>query len=450
MNKNIFRAYDIRGIYPAELNEGIAFKLGAAFGTINPGKVAVGCDSRLSSPSLKQKLIEGLVSTGVSVFDIGVVTTPITIFSTSFYNLDGGIIVTASHNPKDYNGLKIFTRDGVPVGYENGLNKVEELIKSGKFSKGSGKIEKKSVIDDYEKYLIGKIKIKSPSKLKIVIDAGNGASGKIHSKILKKIGMEVVELCCEPDGNFPNHLPDPLKPENLVDLQNKVVEEKADMGFAFDGDGDRFVVVDEKGKPIPENHVFILLIKHTLQEFKNSKIVYNISNSMAVKDSIERYKGIPVECRVGHTFVQQVMKKEDAQFGGELSGHYFFKETFMGDDGIFAGLKLLEFLINSKTSFEREFAEIPKYYSAVAEDITIPIKESEKFVFIENLKRDLKNKGFKTNEMDGVKILFEDGWILFRPSNTTPIIRYGYESKTRGGFERLKSIVDEIIKRVPK
>jgi phosphomannomutase len=450
MSENIFRAYDIRGIYPEELNESIAFKMGAAFGTINPGKIAVGCDSRLSSPTLKQKVIEGLVSTGANALDLGMITTPIVIFSTSFYNFDGGIIITASHNPKDYNGLKIFTKGSVPVGYDNGLNKVEELIKSGKFSKGFGKVEKRNVINDYENYLIGRIKLKSPLKLKIVIDAGNGAAGKIHSEILKRIGMEVVELCCEPDGNFPNHLPDPLKPENLEDIRREVVEENADMGFAFDGDGDRFVVIDGKGKPIPENNVFILLIKHTLQEFKNSKIVYNISNSMAVKDSIEKYNGSPVECRVGHTFVQQVMKEENAQFGGELSGHYFFKETFMGDDGIFAGLKLLEFFINNKTSFDKEFAEIPKYYSAVSENITIPIKESEKFIFIENLKKDLKKKGFRTNDMDGVKILFDDGWILFRPSNTTPMIRYGYESKTREGFERLKSIVDEIIKRVPR
>lgn len=449
---SIFRAYDIRGIYPKDLNEENAFKIGAAFAQVNPGKIAVGHDARLSSPSLKQKLIEGLVSGGVHVVDIGMVTTPILIFSVSFYSFDGGIIVTGSHNPKEYNGLKMFTKNSVPISYERGLNKIEDMIKRGYAFKitGNGKVEKKDVLDDYKNYLLGKIKFNFPPKMKVVIDAGNGSGGKIYSDILKKAGLEVVEMYCEPDGNFPNHPPDPLEPENIVDLQKKVVEENADIGFAYDGDGDRLVVVDEKGKVTTVNDIFILLIKYTLQNFENAKIVYNVSNSLAVKDTIEKYGGVPIEYKVGHTNVQQKLKNENAQFGGELSGHYFFKELFTSDDAIFATLKLLEFMVNDNTSLEKEFAEIPRYYSMVSEDIVIPIKDSEKFIFIENLKKDLRKKGYEINDMDGVKVLFEDGWALFRASNTTPLIRYGFESKTKDGFEKIKSFVEEVKSRAPK
>lgn len=449
---SIFRAYDVRGIYPKDLNEENAFKIGAAFARINSGKIAVGCDARLSSTSLKQKLIEGLVSGGVHVVDIGMVTTPILIFSVSFYSFDGGVMITGSHNPKEYNGVKMFTRDSMPISYESGLNKIEDMIKRGYAFKitGNDKVEKKDILDDYKNYLLDKIKFNSPPRMKVVIDAGNGSAGKIYSDILKKAGFEVVEMYCEPDGTFPNHLPDPLEPENVVDLQKKVVEESADMGFAYDGDGDRLVVVDEKGKVTTINDIFILLIKHTLQNFENAKIVYNVSNSLAIRDTIEKYGGIPIEWKVGHTYVQQKLKDEKAQFGGELSGHYFFKELFTSDDAIFATLKLLEFLINNNTSLEKEFAEIPRYYSMVSEEIVIPIKDSEKFIFIENLKKDLRKKGYKINDMDGVKVLFEDGWALFRASNTTPLIRYGFESKTKDGFEKIKSFVEEVKSRAPK
>ena len=449
---SIFRAYDIRGTYPKDLNEEVAFKVGAAFAQINLGKIAVGCDARLSSPSLKEKLIDGLTLGGVNAVDIGMVTTPMLIFSVSFYKLDGGIMITGSHNPKEYNGIKFFTKNSMPISYESGLNKIESMVKIGRFHKVArhGEVESKDVSEDYKNYLLSKIKFKSQPKMKIVVDAGNGSSGKIHSDILRKVGIEVVEMNCEPDGNFPNHLPDPLEPENVVDLQKRVVEENADMGLAYDGDGDRVVVIDEKGKTTSINDIFVLLIKHTLQNFKNSKIIYNVSNSLAVKDTIEKYGGIPIEYKVGHTYVQQTMKNENAQFGGELSGHYFFKETFTGDDAIFASLKLLEFLINNSTSLEKEFAEIPRYYSMVSEDIVVPVKDSEKFIFIENLKNELKNKGYRINDVDGVKVLFDDGWALFRASNTTPLIRYGFESKTQDGFEKIKDFVEGVLEKIPK
>jgi phosphomannomutase len=449
---NIFRAYDIRGIYPENLNEELAFKIGVAFAKINPGKIAVGCDARLSSPSLKQKLIEGMTSQGIDVFDLGMITTPMMVFSVSFYGFDGGINITGSHNPKEYNGIKFFTKNSVPVSYESGIKKIEEIVKGSAFSKSPriGKVQKKDVLNDYTNHLTSKINFNSPLRLKIVIDAGNGVAGKIYSSILRKVGADVVELFCEPDGNFPNHLPDPTEPENLIDVEKKIVEEGADLGFAYDGDGDRLVVIDKAGKAAAIDDIFALLIKHTLQNFKNSKIVYNVSSSMSIPDTIKRYGGAPIECKVGHTYVHQKMEEVDAQFGGELSGHYFFKEIFTSDDAIFASLKLLEFLANNKTSLEKEFAEIPRYHSMVSEDVVIPMKDSKKFIFIETLKKELRGKGHNINDMDGVKVLFEDGWALFRASNTTPLIRYGFESRTKEGFEKIESFVEGIKRKAEK
>jgi phosphomannomutase/phosphoglucomutase len=447
--QHIFRAYDIRGKYPNELNEDLALKIGAAFGTINKGKIAVGCDARLSGPSLKEKLIEGLISTGSNVIDVGLITTPIMIFSVGRYGFDGGIVITASHNPKEYNGFKIFTKNAAPISYETGIEKIKGLVNNGNFSKGKGYVEKKNVIDDYSNYLLSKVNFKN-KKMKIVVDGGNGAAGKINSNILKKAGFEVIELFCEPDGNFPNHLPDPMEPENIEYIKKKVIETKADIGFAYDGDGDRLGVINDEGKILGTSDVLIILAKHTLNQKKGVKIVVNVACSMAVEESVKKYGGISIDCRVGHTLVTQKMIEEDAEFAGELSGHYFFKETFMGDDGIFASLKLLEFLINNDTNLQKECKEIPRYFSEVAENIVIPIKEELKKSFMDNLKKDLMKKGYKINDIDGVKIIFDEGWLLFRPSNTTPLIRYGFEARTKEEFEKIKQLVEEIKSSVPK
>jgi len=448
----IFRAYDIRGIYQKDLNGELAFKIGAVFGRMNPGKIAVGIDARLSGPALKEKLIDGLVSVGCHVIDIGMVSTPVMIFSVGNYELDGGVMITASHNPKEYNGFKIFTKGAMPMSYESGLGKIERMVKNfeEKPERVGGKVEKRDVIKDYSDYILKKVNFKTKPNFKIVVDGGNGSAGKLNAEILRRAGFDVIELFCEPDGNFPNHVADPTEPENLKDIKRKVIETGADIGFAYDGDGDRVGVIDKGGKETTVNDIFIVLAKHILQQHPKSKIVVNISCSMAVEDCVKKYGGIPIDCKVGHTYITQKMAEVGAVFAGELSGHYFFKETFMGDDALFASLKLLEFLINNNTSLEKEFIEIPKYFSKVSENIVIPIREELKFQFIEKLKEDLKAKGYRINDLDGVKILFDDGWAIFRPSNTTPLIRYGFEARTKEGFEKIKKIVEEIVQSVPR
>lgn len=279
--QHIFRAYDIRGKYPTELDENFAFEIGKAFGTFNPGKIVVGMDVRISGPTLKKKLIEGLVSTGCDVIDIGIVTTPMTLFSTWFYNYDGGIMVTASHNPKEFNGFLFNKKGGIPISKDSGLDKIKEAFDSKKYSEGKGTYIEKNVVEDYINHVIEKVNIISHPK--VVIDAGNGTTGKIYSDAFRRLGIETVELFCEPDGNFPNREPI-SKLEGLRHLQNKVLETGADLGIAFDCDGDRMGIVDENGKIIYVGVVFSIFIKNMLSEVPGSKIVYTALDSNAIVD----------------------------------------------------------------------------------------------------------------------------------------------------------------------
>ena len=447
---SIFRAYDVRGVYPVDLNEEIALKIGKAFGTFNPGRIVVGNDVRLSSPSLKEQLINGLASTGCDVIDIALVTTPMIIFSTKHLKCDGGLMVTASHNPKEFNGFKFNDVNGIPISFESGLNKIQEIFNLEKFSKEKGSVVKKNIVEDYSKFLLSNIEIRKPVNMKIVVDAGNASPGLIYPQILKKIGADVYELYCEPDGNFPNHQPDPTKTENMVDLQRKVLEIGADVGFAYDGDGDRLGVVDNDGKIVEPNKIFALLIKQVLAMKSNSKIVYDALSSMMIQDVIRKYNGIPVVSKVGHTYITQRMVEENAILSGELSGHYYFRETFCSDDALFASLRLIEFLTKSGKKLKEHFKDLPKYYSQVSEGMRVPIRESEKFSFIEKLKEDIGRKGYKIDTLDGVKIIFDDGWALLRPAHTESKISVAYEASSKEGFGRIKKFVDEIVKRIPK
>lgn len=441
----IFRAYDIRGIYGKDLTEEIAKQIGAAFGTINKGTIAVGMDVRLSGPALKQELIEGLRSTGCNVIDMGMITTPMIIFAVGNYKLDGGVMVTASHNPKDYNGFKMFTKGAMPVSYESGLSGIEGLVKSGKFASGSGKVETKNILHDYENFLLSKVRL--GKKMKLVVDAGNGSAGRVNCSVLRKAGFDVIELFCEPDGNFPNHVPDPTEPENIKKLREMVKESHADLGLAFDGDGDRLGIVDRHGNEISGNDVFIMLAKHALAKHKGGKIVINAQCSMAVEDCVRKHGGIPVDCKVGHTYIAQKMAEVGGIFAGELSGHYFFGEMFSGDDALFAGLKLLEFMSDG-ADLEKEISGIPRYHSEIAENIVIPVREEDKAPSMEMIRKMCIEKGYRFSDMDGIKILFKDGWAIFRPSNTSPLIRYGFEARNGQEFEKIRKAIEEIKARI--
>jgi phosphomannomutase/phosphoglucomutase len=447
---SIFRAYDVRGIYPTELNEEIALKIGKAFGTFNPSKIVVGDELRLSSPSLKKEFINGLLSTGATVIDIGTVTSPIVMFATRHLNCDGGVNVSASHNPKEYNGFKFYSKGGIPIDFEAGLIKIKEIFDNENFIKGNGKSIKKDVIKDYSNFILNLINIKKPINMKVVVDAGNSSTGSIYPNILRKAGIEVHELFCEPDGNFPNHEPNPSKTENLIHLQETVLGSGADLGFAFDGDGDRLAVVDGNGSIVYVGIVFSILIKSALQKEPGSKIVYTILDSKAIDDVIKQHGGIPIMCRVGHTYITQKIIEEKAVVAGEISGHYFFKETYGADDALFACLRLIEYIIKSGKKISDFADEFPKYFSQVSEGLRVPIKASEKFSFIDVLKKEFEDKKFKIDTLDGVKIMFDDGWALFRPSNTESVISMSYEAYNKKAFDRIKKFVDDIVKKIPR
>ncbi|MDI6826617.1 MAG: phosphomannomutase/phosphoglucomutase [Candidatus Aenigmarchaeota archaeon] len=447
---SVFRAYDIRGIYPEEINEDFAFKIGKAFGTFNPGKIVVGSELRLSSPSLKEELIRGLVSTGATVIDIGTVTSPILMFATRRLECDGGVNVSASHNPKEYNGFKFYYKDGIPIDFESGLIKIQEIFEKENFTEGKGKLIKKDVIEDYSNFLLSMVNIKKPINLKVVYDAGNGSTGRIYPKILRKAGIDVYELFCEPNARFPNHEPNPSRHENLVELRKKVLEVNADLGFASDGDGDRLAVVDEKGKIVYVGVIFSILIESALEKEPGSKIVYTALDSKAIEDVIRRHDGKPIVCRVGHTYITQKILEENAALAGEISGHYYFKETHGADDALFAILRIIEHLTKSGKRISDFMNEFPKYYSQVSEGLRVPVKESKKFQFIKKLKEEFKKKRYKIDTLDGVKVIFKDGWALFRPSNTEPMISMSYEATTKKGFERIKKFVENVINRIPR
>jgi len=446
---SIFKAYDIRGIYPSEIDERVAYRIGAAFGTLNPGKIAVGCDTRLSGPQLKEHFIKGVISTGSEIIDIGVVTTPVVVFAIEHFNCDGGVNITASHNPKEYNGFKLFDANAMPISYESGIDKLKEIFERENYRKGNGSSSTLAikVKEDYINFILALARVKIGNRFSVVIDGSNGAAGLYAPEIYRRLGMTVNELNCTPDGNFPGHDPDPSKEENLLAAKTKVKEVGADLGFVYDGDGDRLAVIDMDGTAVESSRIFSLLVRHLLEEKLGAKIVHDVLMSGMAIDTIKRYGGLAIPCRVGHTYIAQKMMEEAAELGGELSGHYYFKETFFADDAILASLKVIELISQGGEMLSELIRDFPEYLS---ENIRISVKESEKFSFIKKLKKELDKEGYTLDCLDGVKVIFEDGWALFRASNTEPKISIAYESKDKEEFNTIKKFVQSIIKKVPQ
>lgn len=443
VDESIFRAYDIRGLYNEQISEEFAYKLGRAFATFSRGKyIVVGRDPRIGGERLKGFLMKGLVESGVNVLDIGIVPTPLVIFSIGYYKLDGGICITASHNPKQYQGFLLFNKDCIGIGSDNGLEDIKKGVILETFDRGNGMILNKEVMNEYKEFISEKIHKKKINK-KVVVDCGNGSGSFFVPEILEKFGIKVERLFCKHDGRFPNREPEP-KPENLKELQKKVTETKADCGFAYDGDCDRVVCVDEQGKILTPTQFFGILIKLYLEKGEG-KVIHDALSSSAIDDLIKYYNGMSIGCRVGHVFVQKELLKEKALVGGEISGHYFFKELYGADDAIFATLKILEYLEKKGIKVSEAYKDIPSYYF---DSLRIKVKDDEvKFDFIEKLKKELADK-YKTNEMDGVKVFLDYGWALFRASNTEPKISVAMEAKTKEDFEKMKEFVNEKIKKV--
>jgi phosphomannomutase/phosphoglucomutase len=442
---SIFKAYDIRGVYPTEIDEWVAFRIGAAFGTLNPGTIAVGCDTRLSGPQLKAQFIAGLCSTGSDAVDLGIVTTPVLVFAVQYLGCNGGVNVTASHNPKEYNGFKLFDSAALPISYESGIERLQRIIERGNVRKGHGVASGVAITEPYITFISSQVKLSAP--LYVVIDGSNGAASLYAPEACRRAGLRVHELNCTPDGTFPGHEPDPSKSANVLDAERSVRERDADLGFVFDGDGDRVAVIDETGTAIESRRIFSLLARHVLEANPGAKIVHDALMSRMATETIERYGGQAVPCRVGHTYIAQKMRDESAALAGELSGHFYFKETFFADDAIRASLTVAEIVAAAGRGIAELVREFPDYHT---ENVRVAVKESEKFAFVTSLQEELAREGYALDTLDGVKVLFETGWALFRASNTEPKISIAYESKDADEFNRIRDFVHSVIERVPQ
>ncbi len=443
MNPLIFREYDIRGLVGSDLTPETARSIGMSYGTYLQGKggssAVVGYDVRTSSPSLAGALIEGITATGCDVLDVGTVPTPVLYFSILHYGKDGGVMVTGSHNPIEYNGFKLCIGAASLSGGE--IAKLRDIILKRDFKTGSGSVEAAEPLGEYADYLLKRIEVKK--KLKVVVDAGNGTAGVLAPLIYRKLGCEVVELYCEPDGNFPNHMPDPTVPALLEDLIAKVKSEGADLGIGFDGDADRIGAVDDRGNIVWGDRLLALYAGEVLEK-GSQKIIFDVKCSQALVESIESAGGIPVMWKTGHSLIKQKMKDEKSPLAGEMSGHMFFADDYYGyDDAIFAGARLLQLLSRTDSPLSELDASIPRYISTP--EIRVDVSDDAKFEIVEKAGRHFK-KDYETIDVDGVRILFPDGWGLIRASNTQPVIVMRFEAKTREAMEKIKAEVISKLK----
>jgi len=443
ISKRIFRQYDIRGIYGDNLKNEDAELIGRAFGTYirKKGEIAaiVGRDNRHSSPMLHKYLVKGLLETGIDVTDIGVVITPIFYYSSYLYGINSGIMITASHNPANYNGFKIQHSNRTLFGEE--IQEIYQIIEKGIFESGNGSLTTKSPFEDYLQMIYEKIKL-GPKKLKVVVDCGNGTAGLFAPKVFEKIGCEVKPIFCESDPNFPNHFPDPTRPENLQELINTVKETKADLGLGFDGDGDRIGVIDDKGNIVWGDILMILFWREILPKYPGTPAIVEVKCSDLLVDEIKKLGGKPIFYKTGHSLIKAKMKELNAVFTGEMSGHMFFADEYFGfDDAIYAAARLLRILSNTDKTLSAFLEDIPKAYSTP--EIRIPCAEEDKNLYVEKAKKHFQSKNYETICVDGVRFRFKDGWGLVRASNTGPELIVRCEATTK---ENLKEIQNEINK----
>lgn len=441
MNPLIFRAYDIRGIADQDLTEETVKLIGQAAGTYFQkyfGKnIVIGRDNRLSGEKLQKAFIEGLRTTGCNITNIGLSTSPLVYYTTCKYNFDGGVNITASHNPKEYNGIKFVAKNAHSICGDE-IQKIKKIIDKKEFKIGYGKYEEKDIFQDYIAEIKSQIHLFRP--LKIAIDAGNGTAGKFAPELFRKLGCEVEELYCDLDGNFPNHLPDPEEYENIKELAAKIKSGGFDLGLAFDGDGDRIGIIDEKGKDHPADYVLIFLARDLLARHPGSKIVFDVKCSKILENDIKSRGGIPIMNKTGHSFQEQRMKKENALLAGETSGHIFMAENYYGfDDALYVGARILEILSKEEKSFSSYFLDVPRTF--LTPEIKLPCGDEVKFAVMDKLVKEFCEK-YHCNTIDGVRISFDShSWAGIRCSNTTPNLTLRFEAQTPERLAEIKRIV---------
>jgi len=447
VSKSIFKAYDIRGIVNEDLTIETVVLIGKAIGSesIDRGErgIVVGRDGRTSGPDLMNALVEGIKSTGCHVVKIGMIPTPVLYYATYSKGASSGVMITGSHNPPNYNGFKMMIA-GETLSGERILN-LYDRINNQNFHQGQGTSTTIDIQEDYLNRVTSDISIKRP--LKIVVDCGNGVAGHLAPKLFEALGCEVVKLFCHIDGNFPNHHPDPSKLENLNDLIAEIKAEKADLGLAFDGDGDRLGVIDEKGNVIWADRQMILFSRDVIHRNPGAKIVFDVKCSSLLSKDISNQGGRPILSRTGHSFIKAKIKEESALLGGEMSGHIFFKERWYGfDDALYAGARLLEILSSRNESCSEIFSALPDSFNTPEINIHFD-KQGDQFDAMEKLKKTANfNEGVLTT-IDGIRLDYEDCWGLVRPSNTTPCLVLRFEAETEVSLKRIREEFREWLER---
>jgi phosphomannomutase/phosphoglucomutase len=446
INPKIFREYDIRGIVGQDLDETVVETLGRAMGTFFLGRgqkdVAVGQDCRLSSPGFGRALIRGLLATGCDVADLGVVPTPLLYFSVFFKKKEAGVMITGSHNPPEHNGFKMMS--GEDTLYGKTIQALYEIVRKGVFPRGEGRVASLDVVSEYKDYVARNVRFSRP--VKVVIDAGNGTGGAVAVPLLRKMGADVVDIFCEPDGRFPNHHPDPTLPEAMEKLIAKVRESGAELGIGYDGDADRIGVVDDEGRILWGDQLLILFARDILPARPGAAVISEVKASKVLYEEIERLGGRPIMWRTGHSLIKQKIKEEKAPLAGEMSGHIFFADRWFGfDDAIYASARLLELLSRSEKKLSAMMADLPKTYSTP--EIRIYASDEVKFKIVDEVRRELAAR-YPVIDIDGVRAIFPKGWGLVRASNTQAVIVLRFEADTEAELAAIQKEVRGVLQKV--
>jgi phosphomannomutase/phosphoglucomutase len=446
INPLIFREYDVRGLVGTDLHRAAVVLLGRAYGTYAEGNgvrtVALGRDCRLSSPAFRDAFAEGLLSTGLSVVDVGVCPTPLLYFAIHHFGTDGGVMITGSHNPPEFNGFKLCVGTGTLYGEK--IQELRRIVEGGRFARGTGALERREIIPAYRGYVSANLSI--PRRLKVVVDGGNGTGGAVAPDLFREMGMEVVELFCDPDGRFPNHFPDPTIPENLRFLAEKVREVGADVGVGYDGDADRIGAVDEKGNVIYGDYLLVLFAREILSRKPGAAVISEVKASQNLYDDVARRGGRPVMWKTGHSLIKAKMKEEGAELAGEMSGHVFFRDRYLGfDDAIYASARLFEILAKERRPLSALLTDLPPVVSTP--EIRVDCPDEIKFRVVERVAEIVAPAAREVIDVDGVRALFDGGWGLVRASNTQPVLVLRFEGRDEAAVARIRGVMESAVAR---
>lgn len=450
----IFHQYDIRGIYPTELNEDTYYIIGRALADyFKVDKIAVGHDCRLSSPSLFTALTSGIIDQGVNVVNLGLISTEINYFASGKYGFPANVIISASHNPPEYNGLKIVTKGAIPLHGDYGLPQIRQLAEKNQFptSQTKGKMEIIDILDDW---IYHTLKFIDPGKLKplkVVIDAGNGMGGISWERLMGKLPLQIIPMYFEPDGHFPHHPADPLKSENVEDLKSEIIKQKADLGFAIDGDADRIFVLDERGRQLSGTLTSAMLAEYLLAKNGQAPILYNAVCGKILPEIIKTHGGIPIRVKVGHSFIKERMRAENALFAGEHSGHFYFRDNFYADSATIAGLIFLEYFSGQTKPLSAVVSTYDKYLSSGEINFRLQkpggVKLSHSWGDIASHLGKRFKDATSIDQIDGLSVWYADWWFNLRPSNTEPLVRLNLEADTKELLdEKIKVVQNELTK----